>query len=329
VISRRRIIVGAGGALAAGLGARVIWNRMEGFERAAVFVGKCERYEGAPIADVVKRGLAELGLGGEWAKGKSVLLKPNLVEPTLESPHINTHPMVLAAIADVFRGQGAREVLVAEGQGHIRDSHLVLEQSGLAPMLAESKTRFVDLNHDELQSVKNKGSLTKLEELVLPVTLAKADIVVSVAKMKTHHWAGVTLSMKNLFGTMPGVVYGWPKNVLHHHGIYNSIVDITETVQPHLAIIDGIVGMEGDGPIMGTPKASNMLVMGANPASVDATAARLMDFDPNDIPYLQLASERIGPIAESHIDQRGEAIRSLRQHFTLMDDPRLKQFRKA
>ena len=59
--------------------------------------------------------------------------------------------------------------------------------------------------------------------------------------------------MKNLFGVMPGLYYGWPKNVLHHAGIGGSILDINAAVKPHLAIVDGIIGMEGDGPIMGTP----------------------------------------------------------------------------
>ena len=72
-------------------------------------------------------------------------------------------------------------------------------------------------------------------------------------KLKTHHWAGVTLSLKNFFGCMPGRVYGWPKNVLHVRGIPESILDINAAVRPHLAIVDGIVGMEGDGPIMGDP----------------------------------------------------------------------------
>ena len=99
-------------------------------------------------------------------------------------------------------------------------------------------------------------------------------------KMKTHHWAGVTLSMKNLFGVMPGVVYGWPKNVLHHAGIPGSILDINAAVRPHLAIVDGIIAMEGDGPIMGTPRAAGLLVLGTNLPAVDATCTRLMGLDP-------------------------------------------------
>jgi uncharacterized protein (DUF362 family) len=86
--------------------------------------------------------------------------------------------------------------------------------------------------------------------------------------------------------------------------------------------------MEGDGPIMGTPKAANLLVMGTNLPAVDATAARLMDFDPQAIDYLRVAGGLgLGPIVESRIEQRGEAIAGLRQHFALLDHPHFKQFR--
>ena len=93
-----------------------------------------------------------------------------------------------------------------------------------------------------------------MRTLTFPGLFKEVDWIVSVAKMKTHHWAGATLSMKNLFGVMPGIYYGWPKNVLHQAGIENSILDINATLKPHFAIVDGIVGMEGDGPIMGDPK---------------------------------------------------------------------------
>ena len=158
---------------------------------------------------------------------------------------------------------------------------------------------------------------------MLPVTLRRADLIVSMPKMKTHHWAGVTLSLKNLFGVMPGVCYGWPKNVLHHAGIPESILDIAATVRPHLAIVDGIVGMEGDGPIMGTPRTSGVLVMGTNLPAVDATCARLMGIDPWRVAYLANASGRLGPISQSHISQLGESVEPLVQHYQLLNVPSL------
>jgi len=118
------------------------------------------------------------------------------------------------------------------------------------------------------------------EDADVSCSLKEVHWIVSVAKMKTHHIAGATLSMKNLFGVMPGIYYGWPKNVLHHAGIENSILDINATLKPHFAIVDGIVGMQGDGPIMGDPKQAGVLVMGRNLAAVDATCCRIMGIVP-------------------------------------------------
>src|SRR5205085_321544 len=192
-------------------------------------------------------------------------------------------------------------------------SDLVLDQSGLGPALRDDRLPFLDLNHDEVIAVPNRLRFTALRRLYLPEALRRADLIVSLPKLKTHHWAGVTLAMKNLFGVLPGVVYGWPKNVLHHAGIPGSILDINAAVRPHLAIVDGIIGMEGDGPIMGTPRHAGVLVMGTNLPAVDATAARLMGIDPGRIAYLASASGRLGPIAERHIRQRGEPSLALAQ----------------
>jgi uncharacterized protein (DUF362 family) len=134
-------------------------------------------------------------------------------------------------------------------------------------------------------------------------------------------------ALKNLFGVMPGVVYGWPKNVLHYARIGPSILDIAAAVRPQLAIVDGIIGMEGDGPIMGTPRQSGVLVMGTNLPAVDATCARLMGINPWRIDYLAAASGRLGPIAERHIQQRGEPIAAMAQRFQLLDRPRFAALR--
>jgi uncharacterized protein (DUF362 family) len=251
--------------------------------------------------------------------GKRILLKPNLVEPHSNFAHINTHPLVIQAVAESFLHLGASKVIVAEGAGHRRDSLLVLEESGLADVLYEDKIPFRDLNSGPVVKVKNFNGKSKLGDLILPKELLLADFVVSLPKMKTHHWAGVTLSMKNMFGVMPGIAYGWPKNVLHWAGITQSILDINATVKSHLAIVDGIVGMEGDGPIMGDPVESNILVMGRNLPAVDATCARIMGINPQKIAYLKHASGWLGTIGERNIKQRGENIASVQKDFQLLD----------
>jgi len=227
--------------------------------------------------------------------------------------------LVIRGAAEAFLALGAKKVMVAEAAGHRKDSIIVMEESGLADVLAEDSILFIDLNESSSNKTKNLGKTSKLEHLYFPAEVLEADIVVSVAKMKTHHWAGVTLSMKNLFGIMPGIVYGWPKNVLHWAGLHECIFDITATLKPHLAIVDGIVGMEGDGPIMGTPIESKVIVVGKNLPAVDATCARIMGVDPQKIDYLKHSSGRIGAIKESNIDQRGENIQSVRTNYQLLE----------
>jgi uncharacterized protein (DUF362 family) len=318
-MNRRSFLAASGAAAATGLALDTARHLDESSLRADVFIARAGSYT-ADLETVILHGLKELGLGPGLVRGKSVLLKPNLVEPTRSAPHINTHPAVVRAAAEVFRRWQAREVLVAEGQGHCRDSLYVLDESGLGRTLEESRLEFIDLNHDDVEKVPNALGFTSLRDLMLPVTLRRADLIVSMPKLKTHHWVGVTLAMKNLFGVMPGVCYGWPKNVLHHAGIPESILDINATVRPHLAIVDGVIGMEGDGPIMGTAKECGLIVMGRNLPAVDATCARLMGIDPWKVAYLAHASGRLGSIGESHIAQRGETIRSLAQPFRLLDD---------
>ncbi|MFO0907644.1 MAG: DUF362 domain-containing protein [Isosphaeraceae bacterium] len=323
---RRTFLAGAGALATAGLGTKTWLDRNERGYRSSVFVGKATSYQ-ASLESLIRDGLTAVGYGPGQTAGRSVLLKPNLVEPSREAPHINTHPAMVEAAAEVFRRWDAREVIVAEGQGHCRDTEYVLEQSGLGTMLREARLNFVDLNHDDVVTVTNSLRFTRLPRLTLPRTLRQADLIVSMPKMKTHHWAGITCAMKNLFGVMPGIVYGWPKNVLHHAGIDQSILDINAAVRPHLAIVDGIVAMEGDGPIMGTPRHAGVVVVGTNPTAVDATVARLMTINPAKVAYLAAASGCLGPIREDHIAQRGESLTALAQPFRLLDHPAFRALR--
>lgn len=259
-------------------------------------------------------------------KDKRVVLKPNLVEYHRDKV-INTNPKVVAAVVDLCRREGAAEVIVAEGPGHWRNVEFLVRESGLGDVLEARQVPFVDLNHDEPVKTPNLGLLTGLEYLYLTRTIVSADVVISLPKLKTHHWAGATLSLKNLFGTLPGICYGWPKNELHWRGIDNSIVDIALTTEKlGLAIVDGIVGMEGDGPLNGTAKHMGVLVMGHDLVATDATCCRLMRLDPERIGYLVLGHmKRLGRLKADEIPQLGEAIEALAQPFATV--PHLEQIR--
>ena len=286
--------------------------------REPAFIAKAPDYR-ADIAGLIVSGFKELGVSPGEIRGKRILLKPNLVETDPGAIHINTHPAVVFGAAQAFLRLGAGHVIVAEGPGHCRDTLLLLEESGLAEMLGNDRIPFIDLNYDQGYFTGNIGRYSSLANLTFPETLRQVDWVVSLAKLKTHHWAGITLSMKNLFGVMPGIYYGWPKNVLHYAGIDEAILDIVCALKPQFAIVDGIVGMEGDGPIMGTPKPAGVLVMGRNLPAVDATCARIMGVNPHRVRYLAEAGRRLGPVHAAEIIQVGEPVASVRTDFLLLD----------
>jgi uncharacterized protein (DUF362 family) len=318
-LTRREFVaMGLGGAALAACGL-YLWPRLSRPKwREQTFIGKVPDYR-ADITGVILSGFKELGISPGEIRGKRILLKPNLVETDLGAIHINTHPAVIHGAGQAFLKLGAAQVIVGEGPGHCRDTLMLLEESGLAAVLWEDRIPFVDLNYDPGYTIRNPGRYSSLTQLTFPETLRQVDWVVSLAKLKTHHWAGVTLSMKNLFGVMPGSYYGWPKNVLHHAGIEGSILDIVYALKPQLAIVDGIVGMEGDGPIMGAPKQAGVLVMGRNLPAVDATCARVMGIDPRRVKYLAAAERFLGPIRETEIVQVGEGVAGVRSPFQLVD----------
>ena len=267
------------------------------------------------LADVIFRGLAELKID---VRGRSVLLKPNMVE--YEAGHaINTHPLVVAGAAVALRRAGAREVMVGEGPGHRRDIEYLLTATGLFDHLKDETLRFVDLNHDEVRQVPLRSWFTGLRTMAFPASVLRADLIVSLPKLKTHHWAGLTCSMKNLFGLVPGAVYGWPKNLLHIRGIDASILDLNATIRPGFTIVDAIVGMDGDGPIMGKPHPVGFLAMGTDLVAVDATCARVVGLDPKKIVYLDAAAHYLGNADVRKIDQRGEDPGRYTTTFDLID----------
>jgi uncharacterized protein (DUF362 family) len=279
----------------------------------AVHIARADDYD-ADLAGILRKQYEAFRAQVPLA-GKRVVLKPNLVEYHRDKV-INTNPKVVAAVIDLCRREGAAEVVVAEGPGHWRNVEYLVRASGLGEVLREFHVPFVDLNHDEPVKAPNLGRLTGLEFLYLARTIASAEVLISLPKLKTHHWAGATLSLKNLFGTLPGICYGWPKNELHWRGIDNSIIDIALTRTPDLAIVDGIVGMEGDGPLNGTAKHLGALVMGCDPLAVDATCCRLMQLDPEKVAYLGLGyRKRLGLLREAEIKQIGEPIAALAQPF--------------
>jgi len=323
-INRRQLLIGAAATAAAvAIPASFLRPRYQEVKRprrSRVAVVSVDRYSDN-IEEELEYGLRLFPID---VRGKSVVLKPNLVDYNPEGA-INTYPSLVVAAANCFRRRGARSVTIAEGPGHQRDTELILEQSGFTDYLRHEKINFVDLNRDDLSPVRLKAAYSGLPSLWLPHTICAADYVVSMPKVKAHHWSGVTLSMKNMFGIVPGAKYGWPKNVLHWQGIQESILDICATVPIHFVIADGVIAMEGNGPLNGTPRHLGCLVLSDDAVSADATCARLMGLRPERVFHLHEAHKFLGNLDHHNIDQAGDPVRTPAVPFDLVPEFRFLQ----
>lgn len=257
--------------------------------RSRIAVLHVEEYSGR-LNELIFEGVRLFDLD---LRGKAVLLKPNLVEAIPGKP-VNTDPQLIGATAEAFLRLGAGTVTVGEGPGHHRDTGLVVHETGLADQLKHRQIPFVDLNRDDLIKTSLRADYSGLGELWLPRTVLASDFIVSMPKVKTHHWTGVTLSMKNMFGIVPGARYGWPKNVLHWAGIHESILDICATIRPHFVIADGITAMEGDGPLNGTPKSLKTILLADDPVAADVACAKALGVRPERIAHIREASLFLG-----------------------------------
>jgi uncharacterized protein (DUF362 family) len=257
-------------------------------EPAIVGLGEIHSQNEAEILDA----LTEIWHQSEMpdVSGMNILIKPNLIDHIDPYP-TTTSPEVVGAVIDLLRKQGAAEVVVGDGPGFRRDAGSVVESIGLRSVLERHNVHFVDLNYDDPKPVATKdGWFVRTNELWLPKHVREADLIVSVPKLKTHHWAGVSLSLKNLFGVVPGSRYGWPKNILHLNGIPLSILGLYQMVKPMISIVDGIIGMEGDGPLFGSPVEHGLLAVGKDPIAVDILCTQLMGLSTGDVDHLTLAN---------------------------------------
>jgi uncharacterized protein (DUF362 family) len=314
-LSRRLLLPSAGLAVTAGYTAMSKHDSVPvealGDPRSVVAILRTSTYS----QDLVRPMLDGIQACGLEVRGKRVLLKPNLVEFD-RSTAINTEAAIVAAAYDAFCMLGAASVVIGEGPGHRRDTLDLARQAGYPSGL-------IDLNRDDVSGI---SGFAGEDTAYFPNTALSADLIVSLAKMKTHHWAGATLAMKNLFGLVPGAVYGWPKNRLHYIGITRSILELNRVFRNTFAIVDGIAGMEGNGPIQGRAKQAGVMVFGRDLRAVDATCCRLMAIDPLRVEYLRLASA-VGHLEERWIEQRGEGVSQLVTEFELI--PKFSSMRMA
>jgi uncharacterized protein (DUF362 family) len=147
-----------------------------------------------------------------------------------------------------------------------------------------------------------------LKSITVPRIVTESAII-SAAKLKTHLNTKVTLGMKNMFGLLPDKL----KGKYHMKGISKVVVDINSVLRSALTVIDGFMGMEGQGPVDGTPVQMNLIIAGTDPVATDATAARVMGFNPYEIKHIRKAHER--GLGRSEAEIIGEKLEAVRRKF--------------
>jgi uncharacterized protein (DUF362 family) len=275
----------------------------------------------------IKTGLVNLfkKLGGlkKYVKsGQTVVIKPNIV-----SDHgikdgtwkggIVTDIRVIKALVEMLLPI-AGKVIIAEGASINRsETTKMFAHYGYDRLvdIDPNKVSLLDLNNDEQIEKAVPGGKRMLFRKV-PVTLEKADVIISFPVLKIHFAAVASLAIKHLQGAVPPL----EKYMTHFFGLWQNLVNIHHLVKPQLTIIDGLVGQEDFGPVSGTPKKMNLLIGGTNPVAIDAVAMRIMGLDPATSPPVFLAYlQGFGPIEPDKIKIIGPSIKSVSSPFKQPD----------
>lgn len=239
---------------------------------------------------------------------EKVLIKVNFITVKTWETGATTDPMVVEAIIKKLQDLPV-EVYVVESDATMTNADEAFEATGMREMC-----RLNDVQCINLRKLKNRVKIDipdgeALNRITVPRIVTESAII-SAAKLKTHMSTKVTLGMKNMFGLLPDKF----KGKYHLKGISKVIVDINSVLKSKLTVIDGFVGMEGHGPSGGKPVQMDLIVAGQDPVATDATASRLMGFDPQEIKHIRKAYERgLGNIDD--IDICGERLENVTRAF--------------
>ena len=236
-----------------------------------------------------------------------VLIKVNFITTKTWNTGATTDPIVVEAIIKKLADLPVK-VYVVESDASITNADKAFEATGMKDMCIRNGVEWLNLRH-----VKDKVTLAvpngeALKTVTVP-RLVTESAVISAAKLKTHLDTDVTLGMKNMFGLLPDKF----KGKYHMKGISKVVVDINTVLRSALTVIDGFVGMEGNGPIEGTPIQMNLIIAGKDPVATDATAARIMGFNPYEIAHIRKAHEK--GLGKSEAQILGEKLETVKRQF--------------
>lgn len=244
-------------------------------------------------------------MAGFIKPGQRVALKPNLLLGAHPNQCICTHPEMIRTVAKLVQEAGGKPFIIDSPGAAIPHKASFLqrlyERCGLdslgIPLNTDDTYRFVSAP---------QGRIVKRIEIINP--LLDADVIINLPKVKTHTFMFMTCAVKNMFGAIPGYLkVGYHSKLKTPDQFGAMLLDILEIVKPTLTIVDGIQGMEGEGPSGGDPKNLGVLIAGTDSIAIDFAVCKLIGFPPERIPYITLAQkEGLCPTSLSDIDLRIE-----------------------
>jgi uncharacterized protein (DUF362 family) len=246
-------------------------------------------------------------------RGSRVLIKPNLTaEENLWEKGILTGPVFMQALVEEVQKARPEEVIIAEAIAIGLNTKKAFAANGYEEVARVTGARLLDLYDGEFEEIKTPaGGLLKSVRVSREVL--RADFFINAPVLKTHFASTLSAAMKNLKGT---TTYDEKKR-FHYLGLNKAFTELNAVLKPHLNVVDGLIAMEGDGPIAGTPVGLNMLMAGTDAVAVDTIAARIMGIDPTEVLSLCLAQGMgLGVWDEKDITVLGKSIEEVRRPFT-------------
>ena len=255
--------------------------------------------------DMAVAALEMVGAAEALPMGSPVLVKPNYINTEHPFTGITTDGRVVEGVVKYLSEHAVEDIIIGEGTGE-GDTMEAFRVAGVDKVAERWRSKLVDLNRDEFLQIEPKSPLALRRVKIARTALESA--IVSVPKLKPHRLAGVTLSLKNMMGTMT------PKGSMHSH-LSKNIVDLASIIKPRIAVIDGIIAGEGH-ETSGNPVEMNLIIAGTDPVAVDAVGAAVMGIAPETVKHLCLAEERgLGTCRLGQVEILGEPIENVRRKF--------------
>ncbi len=259
---------------------------------SSVFFARQENYNYNEIKSAVERAIAHFGGISKFVKSQNkVLLKVNLVAGHAPEKRVNTDPAIVKAVAELVLDCGGLPV-IADSPG-IENFNRAAERSGIAQIARDLKIPCVELT-DPVTLKFNDNLAHDFKKIEVSRLAAESDVIINLPKLKTHGQMKLTLGVKNMFGCVVGrSKAAWHYNVgLNRENFASLLIDIYQGLAPALTIIDGVVGMQGDGPTSGTPYKYNLIGAAQDALIMDFWLCKFMGVNLEDFALWRAAENK-------------------------------------